>query len=34
VLAAVLCERDDAEVRRVMLALREPWRRHTKLRFH
>jgi hypothetical protein len=34
VLAAVLCERDDAEVRRVMLALREPWRLHTKLHFH
>jgi hypothetical protein len=34
VLAAVLCERDDAEVRHVMLALREPWRRQSKLHFH
>jgi hypothetical protein len=34
VLAAVLCERDDAEVREVMLALREPWRQQSKLHFH
>jgi hypothetical protein len=34
VVSAVLCERDDAEVRRAMLALREPWRRQSKLHFH
>jgi hypothetical protein len=34
VLAAVLCEPDDAEVRQAMLALREPWRQQWKLHFH